>query len=223
MQWDASWRIYHSKDKYISCILASQAHLSDRQSPLIVGLRTLAGKCKSWKRLTSLKNGSWTVRTRWAGGSQEGRGIFVVLRKMWKEQCWHLLCARPKTALLRAKGARRLSWTSKWRSFYLFSGLGGTVFPGRWAFLPAPQSLKRPRTEPQQPTVNHIQKKQLRYSDRLHSQQGRASGQLVERLRVVNRETQGFRAPNPLSRALDNRGQDCGCLASPRTLTWPQV
>lgn len=100
-------------------------------------------------------------------------------------------------------------------------GLGGIVFPGRGAFFPSPQSLKRPRTEPQQPRVNHIQGKQLRYSDRLHSQQSRASGQLVERL--VNRETRGFRAPNPLSRALDNRGQECGCLASPRTLTWPQV
>lgn len=83
MQRDASWHIYHSKGKYISCVLASQAHLSDRQSPLIVGLRTLAGKCKSRRRLTSPKN----VRRRRAGGSQEGRGIFVVLRKMWKEQC----------------------------------------------------------------------------------------------------------------------------------------
>lgn len=40
---------------------------------------------------------------------------------------------------------------------------------------------------------------------------------------VANQETQGVRVPSPLYTALDNRGQPSGCLASPRTLTWPQV
>lgn len=67
--------------------------------------------------------------------------------------------------------------------------------PGRG--LPSPPTSspgRAPGADPQQTGVNEVQGK-LRCPDRLHLTLSRASGQLMELLRVASRETQGIRTP----------------------------